>query len=247
MTLRKPCTRAATAAAVAALSLSAPAGAVSFSDSSFNLAGYAISGPLTSDVNLTLAQCATCGPAGDAALRVAAVYPALTGSYRAVLLNTAWTYDPGGQGALLSVDAATDKRVILNFDIPNGLGNSFRPLIAQGGQFYAALLTGPTIFTADEGWKAISGNLTAAGFQLYDFAAGTFGTGTPDFSSGLMTFGLLQLGSRTSPFPDSSIEADYDNLVLTLNAVPETGSAALLLLGLAGMAAWRRRHRQPAT
>ncbi len=236
MNLRTSLHRMAHSAVAATLLLGTPAGAVSFSDNTFDLAAYAISGPVTSDVNLTLVQCASCGPAGDAALRVAAVYPALTGSYRAALLNTAWTYDPGSQGTLLSVDAATDKRVILNFDIPNGLGNSFRPLIAQGGQFYAALLTGPTIFTADEGWKAISGNLTAASFQLYDFAAGSFGTGAPDFGGGVMTFGLLQLGNRNSPFPDSSIEADYDNLVLTLNAVPEAGSAALLLVGLTGLA-----------
>jgi hypothetical protein len=226
-----------------ALLISTSAGAVSFSDGTFNLAGYAISGPVTSDVNLTLSQCASCGPAGDAALRVEAVYPTLVGSYRAVLLNTAWTYDPGSQGALLSVDAATDKRIILNFDIPAGLGNSFRPLIAQGGQFYAALLTGPAVFTADEGWKAISGTLSASNFQLYDFANGSFGVGTPDFSGGAMTFGLLQLGSRNSPFTGSSIEADYDNLVLTLNAVPESGTAALLLAGLAGLSGLRQRDR----
>ncbi len=240
MNLGKPLS---TLAALTWLLMQAPAGAVTFSDSQFNLADYTISGPLTTDVILTLEQCASCGSAADTALRVAALYPGFTGSYRTALLNTGWTYDPGTQGELLSVDAATDKRVILNFDIPAGLGNSFRPLISQGGLLYAALLAGPVVHTADEGWKSISGNLTAASFQLYNFAAGSFGSGTPDFSHGVMTFGLLQLGSRNSPFTGDSIEADYDKLSLTLNPVPKAGSGVLLLTGLAGLGVLLKRRQ----
>jgi hypothetical protein len=226
------------------VALAAPAGALTLSDSSFNLAGYTQNGPLASGVNLTIEQCAACGPDASAALRVAAVYPTDSGSYRVALVNNAWTYDPASQGALATVGARVDKRVLLNFDTGNGLGNSFRPLIVQGGQLYAALLLGPTIFVQDAGWAAIAGSdLTAAAFTLYDMASGTFGIGSPDFAGTPMSFGLLQLGSRSGPFTDSLVEADYDNLELTLSAVPEPQRWALLAAGLGAAAGLVRRRR----
>ncbi len=231
----------------AAIACALPAVAATFSDGTFDLAGYSIAGPTASGANVTLEQCATCGPASDAALRIAAVYPTDNGNFRAALLNTSWVYDPSTQGAIVSIDTQTDKRVILSLGIPAGIGNSFRPLLQQGGQYYAALLLGPTIFLADEGWKFISGSgLTSASFTLYDFATGSFGSGNPDFTGGgPITFGLLQLGSRNGPFTDFLIEADYDNLSLTLTtAVPEPHGAAMLAAGLlaAGGLVLRRRR-----
>ena len=235
--------------ALASIACALPAGAVTFSDATFNLAGYSIAGPTTSGANVTVEQCAACGPGADAALRIAAEYPTDVGNYRVALLNTAWVFDPSAQGQIVAIDAATDKRVLLSFNIANGSGNSFRPLLQQGGQYYAALLAGPTIFFADEGWKFISGSgLTASSFTVYDFTTGIFGSANPDFvAGGPITFGLLQLGNRSGLFPSSTVEVDYDNLVLTITSVPEPRSAALLLAGLlAGLLAVRglmRRRR----
>ena len=229
----------AAAAALAAM----PASAQTFLDQTFNLADYNIFGPVTSGVSVDIENCAACGVGASLALSIAATYPTDVGAFRVALVNTGWGYDPSSQGALWSVTAQTDKNVLLNFSTGNGLGNSFRPLMVQGGVYYAALLLGPVVHDGSEGWQGIGpGVLLAADFSAYDLVTGSFSADHPDFSAGPMGFGLLQLSSRNGPLTNSQVTAQYDNLSLTLQPVPEPATWLMFAVGAALLASWRGRR-----
>jgi hypothetical protein len=66
------------------------------------------------------------------------------------------------------------------------------------------------------------------------FSTGTIVAGNPNFSGDPMLFGLSQIFTITAS-PGFIAEADYDNLVISLTAVPELSTWVLILLGFAGL------------
>jgi hypothetical protein len=153
-------------------------------------------------------------------------------------VNSTFSYDPLTEGAILSIDASVDK------DLTSAatLGNTFRPMIEQDGNYYLAAIAGPGLTgPGSTGFDTISQNgLVATDFLQYDFSTGTFGTANPNFAGDPMLFGLGSIASG-SAFDATVV---YDNLSLDLSTapVPEPSSVWLLvtLLAFAGLALRRR-------
>jgi hypothetical protein len=243
------------------LALCAGTGAASadvvFTDSTFNPANYgpAFTTYLADPANTaTFAQCASCGNPGQA-LQLTLTEPNGGGtgpagnSILTGIVNSTFTYNPGTQGAITSISASVDKDLTDN--VFTSLGNFFRPLIEQDGNFYAAAIAGPPLVVISSaggttGYNTISNsNLVAANFLEINPSTGGFGTANPNFDGDPIVFGIAQaLGATT--FDGTIVLVDFDNLNITVNsAVPEPTSLALFGTGLFGFA-WMRRRKKAA-
>ena len=140
----------------------------------------------------------------------------------------------------------SDKDLTVN--INQNFGNTFRPLIEQDGNFYAAAIAGPTLLAGGTtggttGYNTISNpTLLAADFLQIDPATGAFGTANPNFAGDPMLFGIAQL-LASSTLTGTSAIVDFDNLNITLTNAPEPGTLALFGAGLVCLGlTWRRKH-----
>jgi hypothetical protein len=230
-------------AALLFITTSAFADAV-FTDSTFNIGDYTVTGPFKSDSasSVTFGQCTTCGNPGDA-LQIQMNLPSIGDLIALGFVNASFSYNPQTQGAITSITASVDKDLIVNQD-ETGAGNTFRPLIEQDGIFYMAAIPGPTVTGTTTGFNTLSqSGLTASNFLQYDFSTGTFGITTPNFSGDTMLFGLGQI----SQFNTNNLlfEADYDNLKLDIASAPEPATLAqlgVLVALLAGVGMMRKRN-----
>jgi hypothetical protein len=233
------------AAAFFAASSIAAAGTITFSDGTFNLANYstAFSYIGTAGTTATYTQCASCGNPGQALALTITEPTGGTSGVTDVLIgitNSTFTYDPATQGAITSISASVDKDFTIN-EAAN-YNNTFRPLIEQDGNFYAAGIAGPPLTgPGTTGYNTLSnGALLATDFLQVNTATGTFGTANPNFAGDPMVFGLAQLLAGDG-VPGNTALLDYDNLNLTLSTTPEPSAIALLGVGLAGLALLRRK------
>jgi hypothetical protein len=120
----------------------ATAGTV-FSDNTFNVANYSTGFLYVQDgsATATYTQCASCGNPGQA-LEITFNEP--TGGTSGItdlfigIINNTFSYNPGTQGAITSISATADKNFTLNQAA--FYANTFRPLIEQDGNFYAAAI-----------------------------------------------------------------------------------------------------------
>jgi hypothetical protein len=240
----------------------ASAALITFTDSAFDADDYVTTPVFRSDSNVT--------PIVSFAFNALNAGFARTGTSTwtgAVgFLNESFVYNPSTQGQLLSIDASVDKLLAVVVRDLNGytgmLSNSFRPLIEQGGQYFMLQpgIAG-TPLPGDPGGDfyadSVSGTIAASGllasnFLSYDFGLGAFGSLNPNFSGGLMRFGLGQISTTGSlSITDSFIGGRYDNLRLDLRTVdvPEPGSLSLLggaLLAGAWVSRRKRRNAQAA-
>ena len=216
---------------------------VVFTDGTFNSANYTANTPFESNISVTSSQCSSCGNPSQALQIIANTSNNNGSNYAQSFVNNTFSYNPGTQGAVLSISASVDKDITVTF--PGTLGNSFHPVIEQGGNFYLAsivgtsLVTGPTGGTT--GFETISGSgLTAASFVQFDFATDAFGTGNPNFDGGPMLFGLAQLLGTNG---DGTLTFVYDNLSLDLSTVPEPTSLVVFGTALFGFGVIRRRRK----
>jgi hypothetical protein len=229
----------------------AKASPVTFSDGTFNLAGYSISTGLENGgASSTPTQCSNCGNPSGLGLQIAGDFPNAPTPPNLfttvqVLLNNAFIYTPSTQGAITNLSAFTDKNLSVDIALTGG-GNTFHPTVLQGGVLYVDSIAGPGLNcpagACSTGYNTIGGTgLTAADFPQFDPATDTFGTGTPDFTSSgsQITFGLTQIFGAGAA---EVIVADYDNLSIAINAVPEPASFAILGVGLLGLLEVRRRR-----
>jgi PEP-CTERM motif len=216
-----------------------------FTDSTFNLANYAGTATYQSDASIGVVhdQCSSCGnPAGptNTALQIEFTLPN-GGVTVFALVNSTFSYNPGTQGDIISIDASADKDITLSVppDPSNVFGNAFRPVIEQDGTFYLAGIGGPNFTGGSTGYLTLGQTgLVASDFVSFDFTTGLFGTANPNFDGDPMLFGLAQGISFAGPI---SVEADYDNLSFVVHT-PEPSTFLLLALGLAGLAIVSRRR-----
>jgi hypothetical protein len=216
----------------AVLASTAPASTIVFTDNTFDLGNYSETVFKSSGSDtVSWTQCPTCGNPGQA-LRIQVTLPAATPDLVAVgFINSTFAYNPLTQGAIATIDASVDKQFISNIDPSFTLGNTFRPSIEQDGIFYLAAIPGPGIHGSSNGYDTISQTgLLATAFTQYDFVTGTFGSAHPNFAGDPLLLGLTQITQFNNP-TNVMFEADYDNLKLAVNGVPDSGSTILLLLG----------------
>jgi PEP-CTERM motif len=221
---------------------SSSAGTVNFSDGTFSPADYDTAFVYQGDPanTATFSQCANCGDPSGTAMQLSLTEPNGAGGAAIGMINTTFTYNPSTQGTITSISASVDKQFFNPFTVSNNVtfGNNFRPLIEQGGEFYAAAINDGFVFTSGlSDYRAMSDpDLTAANFVQYDPSTGLFGSAHPDFAGGLMLFGLMQSVGPTVLATPSPILANYDNLGIGITSgVPEPSTWALALLGFAGL------------
>jgi hypothetical protein len=206
---------------------------VIFTDHNFNLAQYSESTQFTSNALASFDQCVNCGNPGTALQTITTAAGGGIGVYAQAFVNNTFASNPGKQGAISGINASVDKDITVSYS-GTGFTNTFRPLIEQDGNYYLATIPGPTFDINNPsggatGYVTISASgLTAANFQEFDFSAGTFVAGNPNFSGDPMLFGLAQI---TSSAAGGTIEVDLDNLSLNIG-VPEPSSLLLVVGGV---------------
>jgi hypothetical protein len=213
----------------AVLVFTARATAVSFTDTTFNLANYSESIGTTSGATVSFAQCPSCGHPGQA-LQILVTFATTADAAGVGFVNNSFAYNPSVV-PIASINASVDKNVSSNipFNPSTTIPTAFWPLIEQDGLFYLAPVSGPTYHGGTTGYLHHSqSGLVATDFTQFNFTTGTFGTAHPDFAGDLMLFGLAQLTGAA--INNENAEIDYDNLKLSITAVPEAGSTGVLLL-----------------
>lgn len=217
-------------------------GGVIFSDATFNLGNYTQTPTFQSNGTIAVSQCASCGNPGQA-LQFVENFTAdpNPGTVAAGLANTTFSYNPLTQGAIARITASVDKTFLLSTSL-GSIGNSFRPMIVQDGNYYLAAIAGPNFSGTSSGLLTLSGTLQQDDFVQFSFATATFGTAHPNFAGNPILLGLTQLsGSIGGRLVEST--QYYDNLSFEISTPEPASFAVFLLLTPPFVMALRRRRR----
>ena len=214
--------RGATAGSIAlalvAYPVAASASTVTFTDSAFNLADYSESPLYASGMYVTYGSCSVCGGPGNALTIVGTSIDPVAASASLAFINTNFVYNPAA-GAITSISASVDKNLITSQSVTR-FGDTFHPTIEQGGNFYVASVSGPTLSGKITTFTTLAASgLTATDFEEYDFSTGKFEASYPNFSGGEMEFGLSQFFTMNEEF-GLRARAYYDDLTITLDTAP---------------------------
>jgi hypothetical protein len=173
----------------------------------------------------------------------------------------AFKWNPSTQGAFMSIDYSFDL-VMTNYFDPaptpapgQTAAVGYTLLLLQGGHYYTSSVEIASTLHNKQ-WVSISQtNRPASSFLRVNLANGTQIPGLhPDFSStgSEIIFGYDSLNAHGSTGIFKATESGIDNYSVSLqdvHPVPEPASAtlAVLLSGLTGLAAVRRKRGQPKT
>jgi hypothetical protein len=158
------------------------------------------------------------------------------------VINAAFTYNPGTQGALWDITASigADEN---NSNAGYPPDPYFYLLMEQGASYYYAFVAADSA----AGYQLLdtSTPLAASNFWLFNPSTGVTTTSShPDFSSGggTMEFGLFMIsGALFAPSNNQAIF--YADLSLDLASVPEPATFALAGAGLLVAGLWRKLKR----
>jgi hypothetical protein len=120
------------------IAVTARATSINFTDKTFKLSHYSETSVFKSNPKdkVSWKECPNCGHPAQA-LKIQMRLP-VTLDFAAVgFVNSTFSYNPQIQGAIGSIDASVDKKIITNIPVnPNTtFTNTFRPLIEQDGMF----------------------------------------------------------------------------------------------------------------
>ena len=224
--------------AIAVNSATAQSNTVNFIDTSFDLAGYSSETFQTGGASINTSQTLTSGNPG-AGIQSLINVPSYNGTFytREYYINSLWSYDPGTQGAINTLDVSTD----LYFDFQPGplqaLGVVY--LLRQSGNYYIHTTTLPVVNAT---WQTGS----ESGLSLNDFGlvsnllTGTTDfTSNPDSTSGEIELGFL-MGTYVTGSSAQSIDYRLDNLSYTVSSVPIPASLWLLSSALVALLGFKR-------
>lgn len=243
---------------LAALALSPPASATTFSDQVFAPAFYTLNTYAMPGVVTTLGQSAFGNP-GSALRGTFAAPGANPNGELFTAINTGFIYDPGVSGAITTLSASLDRYYDLNIlgQPGNVLAYTLRLLAVQDGKTYQAIFSTPSSGPGGYWLNLSRSGILASDFRLFDPAdyGGSGGTTGLDFAGGAITFGFAMRATGLSdrngdPINDASTgDLRADNFVLRINdvaAVPEPATWGMMVLGFGvvggGMRRWRTRR-----
>jgi hypothetical protein len=244
--------RAAALTMLSLFGISTAAANVIFTDANFNdFASYTQTFGTLANETITPSQCASCGSPGAALQVVTNVgdstsIPA-TGSLG--LINPVFSYNPGIQGTVFSINASIFKDLTLTpppAGVMYNFSNSFLPLIEQDGNFFLAIIPGPGISSPNttSGFNTISlSGLTAANFSQFSFATNSLSSNHPNFSGDNMLFGLALVVSASGG-PAFGLTSVSQNMSIQLVTTPEPSTLLLLAAGLLPVLGVLRRRRR---
>jgi hypothetical protein len=226
---------------------------VTFTDANFNDFGsYTQTYGTTMNETITPSQCASCGSPGAALQIVFSVAntTSSTATGSLALINPAFSYNPGTQGTVVSINASIFKEVNLTpppAGVPYNFNYTFIPLIEQDGNFYLSVISGPEIDSPSttSGFNTLSASgLTADDFNELNLSTNSLSANHPNFSGDAMSFGLASAVTNVSGGPAFGITSISQDLSIQLVTTPEPSMLLLIAGVLPVLGVLRRRHRR---
>lgn len=202
------------AQAVARLAVSAAAPVV-YRDSEFDLASWITMTRLPNAADPSFKANIERLPAGgnpDAFLQTSFMVPSNTGIVVVLYLSETAVYNPGMQGAIVSIDYAEDCTALVR-----GTATATLPqmLIEQGGRLFASPM--PALACVSTAWKPVGNRagLRSTDFSLIEGPACAAGQVCPDFSvsAAPLRFGFQR---RTSSYLNEAAAHGIDNWQVTV-------------------------------
>jgi len=223
----------------------AQASSITFSDSVFNDADWAITvlsdAPgFTGTAFQSTADGGGFGGASDTYRRVEHTWGVIDDNVVTFHQKLGATYDPSTQGAIDSIDYKEDARRFLPSSF--GDGHATGPAIRQNGNIYITFVGsqgGAWAFTPETSWTLKELTATESSFFLSTNASPLSGSGSPDFSASgsIMDIGFWRGNSGGGISP-----AGIDNWEFTIVQAVIPVPASVLLFGSAlGLLGWIKR------
>jgi hypothetical protein len=196
--------------------------------------------------------CGACGTSNGAGLNSHFEF-SNAGTGRVGFVDNLLGYDPSVLGPIASLNISLDRQTTIQYigTATTANNNAFVPIIVQNSTPYLVsppLLSGSHIFNVPgtSTYDTLSATgLTAGDFLEYDPVTGTFLSGHPDFTTGVILFGLANRSTFGSVPPSGIVvDANFDNLTIELSQTPIPGALPLFAsgAGLIGLLVRRKRR-----